>query len=82
MNRHKEIMEMIGADPNAVADMLVAWETELSKTMPLDFKDWWQNSKTEWPLVARMLIESLRERENIAWSMLPNVKSTQLESNP
>ncbi len=72
MNRHEEIMEMMGTDPDAVADMLVAWETELSKVMPLDFKDWWQNSKTEWPLVARMVIESLHEREKIAWDMLSN----------
>jgi len=37
---------------------LAAWGAELSKVMPLDFKDWWQNSKTEWPLVARLVIES------------------------
>lgn len=74
MSRHEEIMELMGTDPDAVADMLVAWETELSKVMPPDFKDWWQNSKTEWPLVARTVIESLREREDIAWGMLSNTK--------
>jgi hypothetical protein len=68
--RREEIMELIRTDPVAVADMLVSWETELSKVMPIDFKDWWQNSKTEWPLIARMTIESLRAREQIAWDML------------
>jgi len=71
MNRHEEIMTMIGTNPDAFADMLVAWETELSKVMPPDYKDWWQNSKTEWPIVARMVIENLREREKAAWDMLP-----------
>ena len=36
---------------------LTAWETELSKVMPPDYKDWWQNDKREWPLVARLVIE-------------------------
>lgn len=72
MTRHEEIMELMGTDPDAIADMLVAWETELSKVMPSDFKDWWNNSKTEWPLVARLVIESLREREKEAWDMLSN----------
>ena len=36
---------------------LTAWHTELSKVMPPDFKDWWENSKAEWPLVARLVIE-------------------------
>jgi len=47
-----------------------AWESELSKVMPPDFKDWWQNSKDEWPVVARCVIESLREREREAWNQL------------
>ena len=68
--RHKAIMELITTDPGAVADMLVAWETELSKVMPADYKDWWQNSKEEWPMVARMSIEGLRKREQLAWDML------------
>ena len=68
--RRDAIMELIATDPGAVADMLVAWETELSKVMPADYKDWWQNSKEEWPMVARMSIESLREREQLVWDML------------
>lgn len=44
-----------------------AWETELSKVMPSDYKDWWENSKEEWPMIARLTIESLRKREQAAW---------------
>ena len=39
---------------------LELWETEVSKEMPSDFKDWWQNSKNEWPLVARLVLENRR----------------------
>jgi hypothetical protein len=46
------------------------WESELSSVMPADFKDWWQNSKTEWPEVAKGVIASLRERETFAFSGL------------
>ncbi len=75
MNRREEIMKMMVTDPDSVADMLSSWEAELSKVMPIDYKDWWQNSKTEWPIVARMTIEGLRERETIAWDMLSNASS-------
>jgi len=46
---------------------LACWHSELSAVMPPDFKDWHQNSKAEWPLVARQVIENLREREKLAW---------------
>lgn len=49
---------------------LAKWETELSAVMPSDFKDWWQNAKEEWPVVARLVIESLRERESSAMAAL------------
>ncbi len=68
--RHEEVMEKIKTDPTSVASMIVAWETELSKVFAPDYKDWWQNSKEEWPMIARMTIESLREREQLAWDML------------
>ena len=32
------------------------------EVMPPDFKDWHENSRQEWPLIAAMTIESLRER--------------------
>ena len=45
-------------------ERLKAYDEELSKVMPPDMKDWWENSKDEWPLVARLVIESLeKERE-------------------
>jgi len=49
---------------------LQRYDDELSSVMPEDYKDWWQNSKEEWPLVAKSSIESLREREEIAWEHL------------
>ena len=72
--RHEEILAQIKTDPNSVANMLVEWETELSEVMPLDCKDWWQNSKLEWPMVARKTIESLREREKLAWEMASGIQ--------
>lgn len=49
---------------------LATWETELSAVMPPDFKDWYQNAKSEWPTVACMVIESLRASEAQAWDHL------------
>jgi len=42
-------------------ERLQAYDEELSKVMPKDYKDWWENSKDEWPLVARLMNEDLRE---------------------
>lgn len=49
---------------------LQRYDDELSSVMPKDYKDWWQGSKEEWPIVAKSSIESLREREEIAWEHL------------
>ena len=49
---------------------LQRYDDELSSVMSKDYKDWWQNSKEEWPIVAKSSIESLREREEIAWEHL------------
>ena len=49
---------------------LQRYDDELSSVMPKDYKDWWQNSPEEWPLVAKYSIESLREREELAWEHL------------
>jgi hypothetical protein len=43
-------------------ERLKAYDDELSKVMPPDFKDWWQNSKDEWPEIASWVITNLRER--------------------
>ena len=45
---------------------LERWEAEVSREMPSDFKDWWQNSRLEHPLVARLVLESRRERADLA----------------
>ena len=42
-------------------ERLKAYDEELSKVIPLDFKDWHQNSKDERPEVARWVIENLRK---------------------
>jgi hypothetical protein len=49
---------------------LAAWETEIGAVMPTDFKDWHQNAKSEHPIVARSVIESLSKRESQAWDHL------------
>ena len=45
----------MASDPYLVAEILVTWETEIGKTMPADFKDWWENTPLEWPMVARRI---------------------------
>ena len=51
-------------------DRLQRYDNELSSVMPEDYKDWWQNSKEEWPEIAKGSIESLREREQEAWQQV------------
>lgn len=51
-------------------DRLRRYDDEISSVMPKDYKDWWQGSKEEWPIIAKSSIESLREREEIAWEHL------------
>jgi hypothetical protein len=46
---------------------LQRYDEELSAVMPRDYKDWWENSKEEWPEIAKASIQSLREREELAW---------------
>lgn len=50
----------------AAETKLAKWESELSKVMPQDFKDWWQNSREEWPEVASMVIEGLHKQVKLA----------------
>jgi hypothetical protein len=52
------------------AERLKAYDEEISKEMPLDFKDWWENSKEEWPLIARLVIENLRKDRDSYESMI------------
>jgi len=43
------------------ADRLIAYDAELSSEMPADMKDWWRNSRDEWPIVARLVLQHRRE---------------------
>ena len=52
------------------AERLKMYDDLLSAVMPPDFKDWWENSKDEWPDVAAGVIISLRKREQFAWEQL------------
>jgi hypothetical protein len=42
-------------------ERLQRYDDEISKEMPKDYKDWWKNSKEEWPLIARLTLEGRRE---------------------
>lgn len=53
---------------------LKKWEDELSSIMPPDYKDWWQNSREEWPEIAKQTILSLRERELFAWDAVARLE--------
>jgi hypothetical protein len=48
---------------------------ELSKVMPTDFKDWFQNSPEELPIIARNMIEDLKKENETLWSIIDNVNS-------
>ena len=65
----KVIRELIANTKDELA-RLKRYDEELSVVMPKDFKDWWENSKEEWPIVARGVIENLRKREELAWEMI------------
>ena len=54
---------------NILNQKLIAWEDELSTEMPPEFKDWWQNDRAEWPMVATALIRSLKADNERAWDM-------------
>lgn len=51
-------------------DRLRRYDEELSKVMPPDFKDWFENSKEEYPEVAAWVIKNLREQLNSVYKMI------------
>lgn len=55
--------------PAAQSATVEEWERELSAVMPLDFKDWWQNDRHEWPAVAAAVIRSQRADCELGWKM-------------
>lgn len=46
---------------------------ELSKVMPEDYKDWFQNSPEELPMIARSTIEHLTKENEMLWKMIDDV---------
>lgn len=50
------------------------YDEELSSVMPLDFKDWHQNSKEEWPELAAWVIKNLRERLEEAYKIIEDLQ--------
>lgn len=73
---HKEHLENLNKIKDLITNTtdelarLKRYDEELSAVISKDYKDWWENSKEEWPIVARGVIESLREREELAWEMI------------
>lgn len=60
-------------DYDAVKAERDSYRKELSAVMPSDFKDWWQNSKKEWPALAAMIIKDKRESADRDAQMLEAV---------
>lgn len=56
-------------------ERLQAYDEELSKVMPPDFKDWYQNSKDERPEISRWVIENLRKDRDSYESMIIKLSS-------
>ena len=46
---------------------LKRYDDLLTKVMPPDYKDWHENSKEEWPIVAAITIYNLRVREEASF---------------
>lgn len=43
-------------------ELLALWESEFSAIMPEDMKDWWENTKEEWPIVAVALLKNYKQQ--------------------
>jgi len=54
---------------------LAEYDNLLTEEMPDDYKDWHQNSKSEWPELAVLTIRNLRERENWALNQLEKTQN-------
>jgi hypothetical protein len=63
-------------------ERLKLYDEELSAVIPLDFKDWHQNSKDERPEVARWVIENLRKDREWCYEVMDKqaLKIKELES--
>jgi hypothetical protein len=48
---------------------------ELSKVIPKDCKDWFQNNPEELPIIARSIFEHIKKENKMLWDMIDNVHS-------
>lgn len=66
---HRELWDSLPALLD-MAERCADYDRRLSEVMPKDFKDWWQNSRREWPEVAAGTIVNLRKREDWAHAQM------------
>lgn len=50
----------------SVVKRLERYDQMLTEAMPEDYKDWHQNSREEWPLIASLTIKNLRNQNDWA----------------
>ncbi len=50
----------LNAEVERLESRLADYDKRLSEVMPPDFKDWHENSRSEWPEIAAMVIANLR----------------------
>lgn len=58
------------AQVKAMEPTNIQWKAAIDPVMPPDFKDWWDNSHSDLPLVAALVIRNLRERAEEAEAQL------------
>lgn len=54
---------------------LQRYDDEISKVMPKDYKDWWQNSKEDWPELAAFSIDKLRMEVDEAYKEIERLQA-------
>lgn len=64
---------------DALAARLAEYDDRLTDVMPLDFKDWHENSKAEWPQIAAQVLKSLRERAEDAEALAARLAEVEAE---
>ena len=69
----QNMIRKLRAENEALVKRLADYDTRLTEVMPEDFKDWHQNSKDEWPLIAAGTIKRLREEDERMSSRLADI---------
>jgi hypothetical protein len=59
----KEEITRLKAERDEGLRLISDYELRLSAEMPIDFKDWYRNSRKDWPEVAASVIRNAREEE-------------------